>query len=134
MSKGGDSCGEVVGGIVGWVVIIAICAGAANSCNKKPKPTPPPTPVIRPPAGTTPTPPTPGTPGTPTDPALEKELRQFADKHVPELSRVIDDIEEQIRKRRAKLGELAAVLRKLGVNPDQDADYVRWTRDVSDME
>lgn len=56
----------------------------------------------------------------------ERDLRIFAETHLSDLQKLIDEIQNEIQVRQRKLDQLAEEYRKVGVSALSDKDYKAW--------
>jgi len=64
----------------------------------------------------------------------ERDLRTFAETHLGELQRLIDEIQDEIQVRQRKLTLLAEEMRRVKAVPQTDPDYVRWNRAIVELQ
>ena len=66
--------------------------------------------------------------------ATDSELRVFAEDHLPNLQRVIYDIQGEIDRRTELNNRLAEDIRRLGREPYSDDDWSRWDNAINAMQ
>jgi len=64
----------------------------------------------------------------------ERDLRTFAETHLSDLQKLIDEIQDEIQIRKAKLEKLAEEMRRVKAVPETDPDYVKWSRAIVELE
>ena len=57
----------------------------------------------------------------------ENEARTFAERHLPTVQPLLDEMDRDLVERSSRLEALAKKMRHLNIAPDSDADYRRWT-------
>jgi hypothetical protein len=61
----------------------------------------------------------------------ERDLRNFAETHLTELQKLVDEINAEVEVRERKLALLADEMRRVHVSPTSDKDYKAWSEAVS---
>lgn len=117
MSDNGDKAKGGCGCLVLGAIVLIVIGLANNNNNNK--------------AGLPPSqvPPAQAPPASSTEPAL----KEFSQKHVPELHAAIEQIDAEVTDRSNRCDQLATTLRQLNRDPLTDPDYVRWQDAVKDM-
>jgi len=63
----------------------------------------------------------------------ERDLRTFAETHLSDLQKLIDEINNEIEVRQRKLDLLATEMRRVNVSPASDKDYKAWSDAVAGL-
>jgi hypothetical protein len=63
----------------------------------------------------------------------EDELKSFAQRDLPELQELIDEMGREITSRTERLTELANQLRRFDKDPTADPDYIRWEESLAQI-
>jgi len=65
---------------------------------------------------------------------VERDLRAFAETHLGELQKLMDEIQDEIQIRKRKLELLAEEMRRVNAVPQADTDYRKWNKAIAELE